>query len=276
MTYADSLTQPITLTSPLTKAAGISTNNVSLDWETQRGATKYQWQLDYDTDFSAVPTDFEGETAGSSARLPPLQAATTYYWRVRATEPVLSPWSAKWSFITSLSTTATQLELYSPKAGASGVNVRPVFQWSTLAGADSYELLVSKDISFLNPIIVKTGDEALPTTAWQSIVYLDYDTTHYWKVRARSASSHSAWSNVGAFTTRLPPSPPSPTPEASPPTSETSPSPPAPQVSPPQSSSPPAQSTVPDWMIFLVGFLAATVVLMLITLLVLITRIRRS
>jgi len=181
MTYIDSLTSPVTLTSPSNKASGIDTTNVSLDWETLSGTTEYRWQLDYDTDFSTVPTGFEGDTRASTARLPTLELATTYYWRVRATEPVLSPWSDKWSFNTSLGGhEATASELYYPKAGASGISTKPVFQWNAVAGADSYELLVSADISFTDPSIVKIGDYALPTTAWQCDVNLNYDTTYYW------------------------------------------------------------------------------------------------
>jgi hypothetical protein len=54
--------------------------------------------------------------------------------------------------------------LYSPEAGVSGVPLAPIFQWSAIAGADSYELLVATDASFTNPIIIKLGTYALPAT----------------------------------------------------------------------------------------------------------------
>jgi len=277
MTYIDSLALPVSLTSPANRSPGIGIRNVSLEWETLKGATKYKWQLDYETDFSSVPAEFEGDTQASSARLPALELATTYYWRVRATEPVLSPWSAKWSFTTSLGAGIVAPELYSPEAGASGVPLKPVFQWSAMAEADGYELLVSTNASFSNPIIVKIGDYALPATAWQSDVSLEYGTTYYWKVRARSYSSYSDWSAVGAFTIEPPPSQPSPAPELSSPELSSPPS-PASELSPPPStpSSPPAQSTLPDWAIYLAGALLLTIVLLLITILVLVVGIRRS
>jgi hypothetical protein len=275
MTYTDSLALPVSLTSPANRSPGIGTKNVSLEWETLKGATKYKWQLDYETDFSSVPAEFEGDTQASSTRLPELELATTYYWWVRATEPVLSRWSSKWSFTTSLGTVVTTTELYSPEAGASGVPLKPVFQWSAIAGADSYELLVSTDASFSNPIIVKIGDYALPATAWQSDISLDYGTTYYWKVRASGLSSYSAWSAVGAFTTESPPSQPPPAPELSSPSSPSPPELPSPSSTPP-SSPPPAQSTLPDWIIYLAGALLLTTVLLLITLLVLVVGIKRS
>lgn len=257
MTYTDSLTLPVVLTSPANTAGGIGTGNIILTWAPLKGATQYKWQLDADTDFSTVPSGFEGNTQGSSARSPALTAATTYYWRVRANAPVLSPWSAKWSFTTSLGATVIVPELLSPKAGATGMSLKPVFQWSAIAGANSYELLVSSDASLANSIITKTGDSALPATAWQSNINLDYNTTYFWKVRAIGGNSYSAWSAVGAFTTELAPTQPSQPSPASPatviepplssPALVTEPPLLSPQLSsfPPQPASPPMPPSLP-------------------------------
>ncbi|MBA7615448.1 hypothetical protein ES703_22729 [subsurface metagenome] len=286
MTFIDTLALPVTLTSPPNKVSAAGTRNVILEWETLSGATEYKWQLDYDTDFSTVPADFEGDTRTSSARLPALDTDTTYYWRVRATEPVLNQWSTEWCFTTGLGSSVYAPELYSPKAGASEVSLKPVFQWSAIAGADSYEIIVSADYSFGNPIILKIGDYTLPSTAWQSSVNLDYNTTYYWKVRGSGSGSHSAWSAVGAFTTGSPPpqppsvTEPAPSPQepSSPP--ESSPSPPPQPSSPPPAPAPSiptlAQMVFPDWAVYLFGALLLTIILLLITLLVLVVTIRRS
>jgi len=277
MTYIDSLALPVTLTSPPDKAPGTGTRNVILEWETLRGATEYKWQLDYDTDFSTVPTDFEGDTRASSVRLPALDTDTTYYWRVRVTGPVLSRWSAKWSFVTRLGSTVFAPELLSPKAGINEISLKPLFQWSAIGGAESYELIVSTDVSFANPIIVKIGDYALPATAWQSNINLDYNTTYYWKVRAIGSSSYSDWSAAGAFTTESQPAQQLPVPELSTaPSPQLSPPPPSsPPPSSPPSSAPPDQSTIPDWVIYLAVALLLTIVLLSITLLLVVT-IRRT
>ncbi len=280
MTYTDSLALPVILTSPPNKASGTGTRNVILEWETLKGATDYKWQLDYDTDFSTVPTDFEGDTKASAARLPALDTDTIYYWRVRATEPVVSPWSTKWSFTTALGHTVVAPELLSPEAGAAEVSLKPLFQWSALAGADSYELIVSTDFSFGNPTIVKMDEYALPATAWQSNINLDYNTTYYWKIRAISSSDHSAWSATGVFTTESPPvqTSPAPEPEVSSSQSPQLSSPPLPPPSPAALAPPSpllAQSALPDWAIYVGGALLLTTVILLITLLLVVT-IRRS
>ncbi len=207
ITYIDSLVQPVTLTSPADEASGLGTiinytvKNISLDWKTLEGAIEYHWQLDYDNEFSSVPAGFEGDTRASTAQLPDLDPTTTYHWRVRAAEPVLSPWSDKWSFTTSFGTEAYAPELESPQPGATGVSVKPIFQWSAVAGANGYELVVSTHPAVDNPTILKTDTYALPNTAWQANMELDYDTTYYWKVRAVSADTYSPWSAVSAFTT---------------------------------------------------------------------------
>lgn len=285
MTYIDSLTQPPTLTSPPDKASGTGTimnyaiSDISLDWETLSEATKYQWQLNYNANFSSVPAGFEGETKITSVRLPSLEPSTTYYWRVRATEPALSPWSAKYSFTTSLGTDATAPKLTSPEAGASSIQLKPVFQWDTVTGADGYELLVSAEASLANPVILKIGTYALPSTAWQCDITLDYNTTYYWKVRAYNSKSSSLWSGVSAFTTE-PPSmgkstsnSKSTTEYPSNPSSQLSP----PLPPPPSSPSPPTMPllNVTDWVVFLVGALILIILLLVITMLTLISMIKR-
>jgi len=273
MTLTDSLTQPPTLTSPLNKASGVGVitsdtiRDIRLDWKALSGATSYEWQLDYDTDFSTV--SFEDDAEASSARLPALEPATTYYWRVRVTEPVLSPWSAKWSFTTTLGAEAIVPKLTIPEAGVTGMSLKPIFQWSPIAGAHCYELLVSTDISFANPVIIKIGDYALPSTAWQCDISLDYDTTYYWKVRATSSDTCSDWSAASAFTTESQPEPdPDPEPSSPLPSSPSSPL-------PTQQTIPEAQQTTPDWIIYLMGFMGFTVTVLLVIILVLVMRIRQ-
>jgi len=270
MTYLDTLSEPVALTSPLDKAAGVETVNVRLNWTSLKGATKYQWQVDYDNDFSSVPSGFEGNTEETQVRLPALEMGTTYYWRVRATEPVLSPWSAKCSFTTSLGKAVVAPELKSPEAGATGVPLRPIFQWSAIAGAERYELLVSAEVSFAHPLIAKTGDSALPATAWQSDVNLGYNSTYYWKVRASGSGSYSAWSAVSAFTTELAPpsisSTPSPTPQSSP----------APLTTTTFMLREAPPTGLPNWALYLMVLGALIVILLLVIILMLVVRRRTN
>ncbi len=282
MTFIDSLAMPVALTRPPNEVSATGTGNVILEWEPLSGATEYKWQLDYDTDFSAVPTGFEGNTRTNTARLPELDANTVYYWRVRVTEPMLSRWSAEWRYSTGLGPSVIAPELLSPKAGVDGISLKPLFQWSAIAGADSYEIVVSTDYAFGNPTILKIGEYSLPSTAWKSTTNLDNNTTYYWKVRAGGSDSHSSWSAVGAFTTGPPPSQIPPVSEtASSPSeqpllsSESLPPPASPSFTPPPTTAL-AQPAFSDWAIYLVGALLLVIVILLITLLVLVATIRRA
>jgi len=274
MLFNDSMTSPVILNSPSGAAPGVgividdTAKDIRLDWEALSGATEYQWQLDDDTNFSEVA--FEDDTEASSTRLAALEPATTYYWRVRATEPVLSPWSDKWSFTTSIGGEADVPQLISPAAGASGVSLTPIFQWSDIPAAESYELIVSTDAALSNPTVLKMSDFALATTAWQCNINLTPDTAYYWKVRAVSSDSHSDWSAVGAFITASPPEEivtPPPTPDPAP---ALTPAPPAP--SPPAS----VESSTPDWVKYLIGALLLTIILLLITMMTLVIVTKRS
>ncbi len=294
MTFTDSLDTPVLLSSPAGQASGIGvlTNhaiqNVSLEWKPLRGATSYQWQLDYDTDFSAVPGGFEGTTRASSVHLPALEPATTYYWRVRTSAPVSSPWSARWSFTTGLDSQVVPLKPESPEAGAENAPVRPIFQWAAVTGADAYELMVARDADFTSPSITKLAPYALSTTAWQCDVTLDYETTYYWKIRAISATTHGDWSSVAAFTTESAPSlpaPEAPSPSPAPSVTRIVPipapgvptklTPPAPIPPPPQVTAPPQVPVIPTWTVYVIGALLLTIILTLAIMLILVLTLRR-
>ena len=207
MTFLDSLTAPPDVLSPVDKASAIggmvdhTVRDISLDWETMDGATGYEWECGYDDDFASGSGKLTGSTSGTSIRLPALEPATTYHWRVRASSPALSPWSAKRSFTTVMDTEAVVLRPESPPAGATGVAVKPVFQWTAVIGAQAYELIVATDAEMNNPVIAMTDEYALPGNVWQGEVSLNCGTTYYWKVRATGNGTRSEWSTIGVFTT---------------------------------------------------------------------------
>jgi len=264
LTYFDSLNRAPTLKSPADKAPGVEVSGVRLDWKALAGATSYEWQVYDDSSFSSTTGLFDGSTDGSSCRLPALDMSTEYYWRVRATQPVLSPWSARWSFTTKLGSASTGPQLLSPEPGAHGVPTRPVFQWTGIASAESYEFVVAAGPSLSDPILAKLGNNCVPATAWQSDIDLDFGGTYYWKVRAIGAGSNSAWSGVGALTVQ-----PAPLPTT---TSPPIPSPMSVQVTVPPA--PPAQVTVvppsvlPAWLICLAVIMGLVLIVLLAGILV--------
>jgi photosystem II stability/assembly factor-like uncharacterized protein len=261
MTLTDTLASPVILTSPNDEEEDVGTlqdeaiEDVELDWETLSGATEYEWQLAEDADFSDV--SFEGDTGSSAKEVPPLEIATTYHWRVRATEPLLSPWSEEWSFTTATEEEVAGPELIKPEADATGVAIEPVFEWTAVAGAEGYELIVATEASLDDPVILKAGDYALTGTTWECNVKLNYDTTYYWKVRAIIGESYSGWSAVGTFTTKDEPE----SPEGTVSSDEELP-PPENPGSPPEEHPSPANTTTPEPQKYLLGPLLAAIILL--------------
>jgi len=294
MSYIDNLARPVSLSSPENETPSIgnivnyTVRNIGLDWEVLKGATEYRWQIDSDTDFSTLTNGFENTSRATSAGLPALQQATTYYWRVRAESPVLSPWSPTWSFTTCLGSETIAPKLLSPEGGTSSIGIRPLFQWSAIDWGHHYELLLSTDPSFTNPTVVKMDEYALTATAWECDVNLNYGTTYYWKVRATGSSTHSAWSAVSVFTTDPQPAqspPPTPAPLVNSPStppaaiSSTQLENPTPPATPSQPlPTPNTQPFVPhwsDWIIYLGAGLLLTMLAILVTLIILASKIAR-
>jgi len=274
MTCSDDLSQSVSLISPFDGASGIGTlvnykiSAVSLDWQALTGATGYEWQVDYGTDFSGSPV-FEGNTQATSVRLPPLEPNTTYCWRVKAAGSVLSWWSATWSFTTRLGFETIAPTLVCPQQGAIDVESNPLFQWQPLAGSDRYELLIATDGSFAKPVVVKTADHALAVTIWQCDTNLDYDTPYCWKVRSTSSGISGAWSATSVFTTKSPPVQLEPSPA-----SESS-SPVLPESPPPPPPSPPVSPEWVKWLMYLGGAFISTIIATLIVLIILTVKIGR-
>jgi photosystem II stability/assembly factor-like uncharacterized protein len=302
MTYNDTLTAPPVLLAPDDVASALgnlidhTVRNINLDWQTMDGASGYEWECDYSDDFTSVSGIFCDSTSASSVRLPALEPATTYHWRVRVSSPTLSPWSEKRSFTTVMDTEAITLRPESPAAGATGVPIKPVFQWTAVIGATAYELLVATNVNMDNPVIAKMGEDAIAGNVWYCEINLDYATTYYWRIRAINANTSSTWSTTGVFTTEAAPPPeetPAPTPEGEvaeitpPPNNPTLTrmvSPPTPTLSvndvavPELSETPDADafSGVPEWIIYLIGGLLGTVFLALIVVLVTVIKLKRT
>ncbi|MDV2988668.1 MAG: fibronectin type III domain-containing protein [Dehalogenimonas sp.] len=216
MTYTDTLAEPVQLTSPTAAAGGLgdfssgAISGINLKWQSISGAGSYEWQVNDSTGMSSPL--FEDTTTALTAKLNNLEPNTTYYWRVRAATPVPGPWSDKWSFTTALGGTFTVPELITPAPGAVDLGLRPIFQWRPVSDADTYDLMVATDSGFAGIIINQT---AIAGNAWQSETSLEAGKTYYWKVRAVSTATNSAWSAVSGFAVAPPvavPEPPQPTP----------------------------------------------------------------
>jgi hypothetical protein len=190
--FSDSLIAATKTTAPKTGAV-VSGNKVTLSWESLADATDYQRELRLDSSYKVQVAGYaDNVTSATSDVITGLQAGFTYYWRVRAEEPVLSPW-AKGSFTIRL----TDPVLVSPDPREVFViPVRPQFSWESVGGATGYELQLADNPFYADAWVKKP----LTHTVWVWDEDLEYSTTYYWRVKAVTRGTESNWSE-GAFTT---------------------------------------------------------------------------
>jgi hypothetical protein len=198
-TLCDSVAAPEDPLAGDTGAGTMADNEVSvaLNWAAISSADVYQWQIDDDCGFTAPLID-EGVTTETSVTVTALGPDVPYCWRVRAIEPVLSPWCDVQSFTTVIGAALIAPELQAPGPGATIVATKPAFQWNAIGWASNYKIQVATDATFGTASLVV--DQTLgDVTAYQPATDLNTGT-YYWRVKAMSADSETGWSSVGIFT----------------------------------------------------------------------------
>lgn len=181
--------------SPANGATGVPVS-AQLGWNTSDFADSYRLQIATTADFSSPVVDTAGLT-GTSFQAAALQNATTYYWRVSASnQGGEGDFSEPWSFTTVEAPPGPPL-LISPEHGAVNQPLSLVLTWSSVGSAASYSVQVSADQSFQSLLLDESG---LADTAF-AVGPLSSGTTYYWRVNASGAGGTGEWSVHRSFTT---------------------------------------------------------------------------
>ena len=197
----DTLSTTTSATAPASGATGVGTladNKVSvqLTWGAL-DADVYEWQVDDDCGF-VPPLVASGVTSETLVTVTGLEPDVSYCWRVRATEPYWSRWSSANQFSTVIGAQLVAPELLAPAAGANIMEVRPSFQWTAIGWADKYDLQVATSSAFGSSDMV-VNENLGNVQAYQPGSDLA-DGTYFWRVKAASSTSSTAWSSTGTFT----------------------------------------------------------------------------
>ncbi len=124
---------------------------------------------------------------------------TEYYWRVRAfnTEGRYGAWSTARTFREAM----VKPVLVSPDNSYKPDNLRPIFDWNVVEGADTYTIQVSRyaDMSYPSINKVTADTEYLPTSD------ILKNRTLFWRVRANGANGPSPWSELRNIESPNPP-----------------------------------------------------------------------
>jgi hypothetical protein len=233
------------------------TYTIIINWSAVSGAQMYEWRIYNDAELSSLA--FGGPTMttqGNQVRVDGLIPGRTYYWTVRVTQPLLTPWSAARSFtMAEVEEPEEPFAVTSPAPGATNVPIQPAFVWAEVKDAASYEIVVSEDKTFAIIDWSHTADQNF----YQGEEMLAYSTTYYWRVRAAGGE----WT-YGVFTTMAEPEEPEP-----PIVIEPTPPPPEKEVVVVEVPTAPA---IPDYLLWVIIGVGAV---LFIALIVLILRTRR-
>lgn len=181
------------LLSPIDQQDNISLP-VTLIWSSAANADEYRVQFSTEDSFIFVSDTVTSDTTLS---INTLSTATTYYWRVKASNAGgETEWSAPFTFETGISG-ASGPNLISPLNNAVNLNTEIEFLWDSVALAETYAIQLAESPDFETPTIDSSGISNTSIT----LTSFSKSKSYFWRVRAITSSGSSSWSEVYSFET---------------------------------------------------------------------------
>jgi hypothetical protein len=176
----------------------VSPVDISFAWKPLSNAQAYRLQISKNSDFSSNVITINN-IKNYSLVFPELEANSTYFWRVRASNASGNGiYSTVRSFKTgNLNTVPGRTILLSPETQKEGVGLSPIFKWAKVPNAVSYRLQVSTSSDFSSLVINQSN---ISLSEYQSSK-LTENRTYYWRVRASNSSGNGSNSIIGVFKT---------------------------------------------------------------------------
>lgn len=165
-------------------------------WRQQNAASAYR--LEIFKDLAMTDTVFTKSAIKDTNQVVDLKdALTTFYWRVRAEDiDNIGLWSAMKHFKT---TQKSPLPI-SPISGKTGLELLFPLAWQDIDTNDVYDVQVSTDPNFQSLIMDVQSHNRADFLANLPL----YNTTYFWRIRAKHNQCYSAWSIAFTFKTTLP------------------------------------------------------------------------
>jgi hypothetical protein len=170
----------------------VMTYTPTLDWGNSTGGggvDHYTVQIAENSGFSVGLRQVD-ELASMHVASPALAPNKTYWWRVRS-ENAAGEYSL-WSAARTLRTVIVAPGIISPTNGTVLTSLRPVFDWTDVAGATSYALQVSTNNQFSSFVlnVSPTNSTYTPSANLPTNKVLDV------RLRANGPNGPSAWSTL--------------------------------------------------------------------------------
>jgi len=179
------------LTSPIANAATlVQSGSFQANWNEVTNASSYLLDVALDAQFTKILIGYNGViVVGTSAIVQPVEASTTYYYRVRAQGlNATSGFSNSIQLTTNLLATPTANAATNQKAFSFTAN------WQAQSDISLYLLDVATDAGFTNFVSGYQAKEVAGTA--ETITGLDFKTTYYYRLRAKRLTKESANSNT--------------------------------------------------------------------------------
>ncbi|MCO5250911.1 MAG: PKD domain-containing protein [Candidatus Kapabacteria bacterium] len=183
----------VALVAPANNAVGVELNGVNFSWGAVNGAESYRLQISEQSDFSSFVVN-TGGIAATSTVINGLMYNKTYYWRANAqnTNDGEGPFSDSRTFQTKVEAPT----LLTPADNETDVILDGQMTWTTVPGADSYQVQVSLFNDFSSTVISATNG-----TTTYNYSGLENNKQHYWRVRGIKNGGYGDWSTVFTFET---------------------------------------------------------------------------
>lgn len=197
------VTSAATLKAPTLNAPGNESTveaSPTLTWNSVKSAAVYEFQLSADRQFGSLAHSLK--TRNTAATLKGTLIDGTYFWRVRGVSAgkKAGRWSSVREFNKRWKTGPTLLRP-TTDFGAIWPTSPLVFEWSPVAHATSYIVVVATDPSLAQPVL---GTVARPQTTTGTVLAFPGTLnagTYYWQITPVDADGHKGTpSQVGRFT----------------------------------------------------------------------------
>ncbi|HKK45472.1 MAG TPA: Ig-like domain-containing protein [Balneolaceae bacterium] len=183
---------PVTLFTPPDGNTFVPTDTV-FTWSSVDRAASFDYQLSSSDQFADPVDEQSGLKDTSYASNSVMQPMTRYYWRVRAVNVGgKGDWSAAFGFTTK----AEAPKLLFPAQNQKKISTAPLMQWQ----GDSdlrYQFALATDTSFQ-----QVDTSQVVQNNHIQLQGLSADTKYYWRVRVKTDSGRSDWSEIRVFRTR--------------------------------------------------------------------------
>ncbi|WP_211208890.1 LamG-like jellyroll fold domain-containing protein [Mariniradius saccharolyticus] len=186
-----------TLVSPAINAV-VGASNIQFTWQNQPNTQYYRIEISESTSFSTTVYR-KNSIPGTSWIVPSLTVNKTYYWRVRTSNPAgTGSYSSVWKFSTNSGTVSlSQPNLVSPGNASMNQPTSLSVSWNPVTNATSYDVQVSESNTFSTIAFSQSGITATNTTFGSLLE----NKTYFWRVRAKSGTVVSSWSEIWNFGT---------------------------------------------------------------------------